>query len=405
MPGVAQQYARGGPTLFERSSKLTLGVQDFTLKLFYVYTKLNMRLLAIVCILFTHVNIINGQCNILVCKTGETGQLIPEVIDPFLCTHLMYHDYDFNVRTVLPNSSLTPFTVKLFSRLNSLKKRNPSLKTWFFLENKVYDDFFFIMYKNATSRKQYIQDTINFLRKHNFDGVVLYITVYEAKRSQPDKSKFVLLLQEMMSAFKAEKPSPGKTTLQVTVVLPCVKQSLDKDYDIPGMSRYADYIILESSFVNEFDVLLEYVHMSPLYGKNSTDIHSVDFYARYVISKGAAKTKLILSLTTKASYFLYNMHIKFGYFRDGSMDFLDVCLSLDKMVKKYDNVGKVPYAESKGDALMYENEDSLKLKVNYAKKSGFAGVCVFSLDSDDFLGLCFNRMLPLTNAVKIECRK
>ncbi|KAH9490804.1 Chitinase-3-like protein 1 [Bulinus truncatus] len=165
----------------------------------------------------------------------------------------------------------------------------------------------------------------------------------------------------MASAFRAEKPSPGKTTLQVTVVLPCVKQSLDEDYDIPGMSRY-------------------------------------------VISKGAAKTKLILSLTTKASYFLYNMHIKFGYFRDGSMDFLDVCLSLDKMVKKYDNVGKVPYAESKGDALMYENEDSLKLKVNYAKKSGLAGVCVFSLDSDDFLGLCFDRMLPLTNAVKIECR-
>ncbi|KAH9493247.1 Chitinase-3-like protein 1 [Bulinus truncatus] len=211
----------------------------------------------------------------------------------------------------------------------------------------------------------------------------------------------------MSSAFKAEKPSPGKTTLQLTVMLPSVKQNLDVDYDIPGMSRYADYIILDTSFVNEFDVLLEYVHMSPLYGKNNTDKHSVDFYTRLVLSKGVAKTKLIVSVTTRSRYFIYvNLNfLKCKYVMNGPKDFLSVCIALKKMVKKYDNVGKVPYAESKDDAVMYEDQDSLKLKVNYVKKNGLAGVCVISLDTDDFIGLCFNRIFPLTNAVKDECSR
>ncbi|KAH9510336.1 Chitinase-3-like protein 1 [Bulinus truncatus] len=246
-----------------------------------------MRLLAIGCILLAHVNFISGQCKVLVCSMGETESLYPQMIDPFLCTHLMYHNFDFTMRTVLPNNSLTE--------------------------------------KNLLT-KQYIQETINFLRRHAFDGVVLYHTVSEANRSLSDKSKFVLLLQ--------------------------------------------------------------------------------DFYARHVLSKGAAKTKLIVSLTTRSRYFIYVnlMYLKCKYIMNGPKDFLSVCIALKKMVKKYDNVGKVPYAESKDDAVMYEDQDSLKLKVNYVKKNGLAGVCVLSLDTDDFIGLCFNRIFPLTNAVKDECR-
>ncbi|KAH9493248.1 hypothetical protein Btru_021016 [Bulinus truncatus] len=245
-PGVAQHYARGGPTLCQgvaqhstrggptlrqgwlntmpggkeiklvKSLKLKLGVEDITLKLFKVNTKLNMRLLAIGCILLAHVNFISGQCKVLVCSTGETESLYPQMIDPYLCTHLMYHNFDFTVRTVLPNNSFTEKNLLTFSRLNALKKWNPTLKTWFLLKNEVFGDFFYIMYKNSTSRKQYIQETINFLRRHNFDGVVLYITVFDETRSLSDKSKFVLLLQGWPSTLPgvAQHFARGGSTLR-----------------------------------------------------------------------------------------------------------------------------------------------------------------------------------------------
>lgn len=64
----------------------------------------------------------------------------------------------------------------------------------------------------------------------------------------------------------------------------------------------------------------------------------------------------------------------------------------------WENEQKVPYAY-KGDVWVgYDNVESIKIKVDYAKKMNLGGLMVWSIETDDFHGK-YGKAFPLLNAV------
>lgn len=63
---------------------------------------------------------------------------------------------------------------------------------------------------------------------------------------------------------------------------------------------------------------------------------------------------------------------------------------------------RVPYATKGNQWVGYDDQESIKNKVQYLKNQGLAGAMVWALDLDDFRGTFCGQNLhfPLTSAIK-----
>jgi chitinase len=78
---------------------------------------------------------------------------------------------------------------------------------------------------------------------------------------------------------------------------------------------------------------------------------------------------------------------------------LQVCELTSDWERKFDDQQKVPY-KYKGDQWIgYDDDESVALKVQFAKDHNLAGVMVWTVDMDDFLGYCGTKN-QLLNAIK-----
>lgn len=60
---------------------------------------------------------------------------------------------------------------------------------------------------------------------------------------------------------------------------------------------------------------------------------------------------------------------------------------------------QVPYAYKQSQWVGYDDEESIKVKVNYVTKYCLGGAMVWSIDLDDFKGFCADKPYPLTRTV------
>lgn len=58
-----------------------------------------------------------------------------------------------------------------------------------------------------------------------------------------------------------------------------------------------------------------------------------------------------------------------------------------------------PYAYYKYQWMSYDDEQSVKIKAKYAMHENFGAIMVWSVDTDDFLGLAGNGKCPLLRAI------
>lgn len=59
----------------------------------------------------------------------------------------------------------------------------------------------------------------------------------------------------------------------------------------------------------------------------------------------------------------------------------------------------VPFAYYGRQWIGYENEKSLALKVDYVKKENLGGIMIWSIESDDFKGVCSKKRYPLLSLI------
>ena len=97
--------------------------------------------------------------------------------------------------------------------------------------------------ENKNSRKNFIEDSIKFLSKHGFKGIVfewLYPVCLNSKcttKNLKDKDNFVQFVNEINEKFKMQTPP-----LIVGVTISGYKDIVTEAYDVAKLSKNADFL-------------------------------------------------------------------------------------------------------------------------------------------------------------------
>ncbi|XP_043819844.1 chitinase-3-like protein 1 [Dromiciops gliroides] len=332
----------------------------------------------------------------------------PDDIDANLCTHIIYSFANIS------NNQLDTWEwndVTLYETLNELKLRNTKLKTLLSVGGwKLGTKRFSDMASQTESRRTFINSVTTFLRTHNFDGLDL-VWLYPGRR---DKEHYTSLLQEMADEFSKEAQRTGKEKLLLSAALPAGRFTLDAGYDIPKVSEYLDFIsLITFNFHGAWKGTAG--HHSPLYKGRKDDRYSnVRYVVSYMLMKGAPASKLVMGIPTFGNSFtLASADSEVGaavlgpgtaglYTQEpGILAYYEVCEFLPGATVKKILEQKVSYATKGNQWVGYEDQESVRMKVQYLKSRQLAGAMVWTLDLDDFQGtLCNQKPYPLTGAIK-----
>ncbi|KAI8423708.1 hypothetical protein MSG28_012739 [Choristoneura fumiferana] len=351
---------------------------------------------------------------IVVCYYGTwatyrsgNGKFDVSNIDTSLCTHVVYTfvgiDNDGYVISLDPYLDLPDnWGRDNFGAFNALKEKNANLKT--------------ILAVGGWNEGSAKYSTM--LLTHGFDGLDVdweYPSQRDSTHGSADVNNFSVLLKELREEF-------DKNGLMITVAVAAVKQSASRSYDIATMSQFSENYILHElvksfrrceTFLIEIQQTWDYPFSCCLKkyelwegdeNLSKDDVYSVDVTLDYWLSQGCPPSKLVLGLPLYGRTFtLTNANVNgvrapasgagiAGQFTvtNGLIGYNEFCkrLQTETWDVRYDSLAKVPYAVQGRNWVSYDDPNSLTQKVEYAMNLGIAGAMVWSIETDDFHGIC-----------------
>ncbi|XP_015439740.1 PREDICTED: probable chitinase 3 [Dufourea novaeangliae] len=250
---------------------------------------------------------------------------------------------------------------------------------------------------NPGTRARFVQNVVDFLRKYNFDGFDVDWEYPNQRGGQPsDKQNFVNLLRELKSAF-----SPHGYILSVAVA--AVASSASQSYNIRDVAEQVDFVNLMAydmngswnSFTGE---------NAPLY---SNDPNNVNAAVRYWLSQGASPNKLILGIPSYGRSFTLANAGNNGigapavgpgtvgpYTREaGMLGYNEICEKLRQGGWTINRDGQqlVPYMVQGNQWVGYDDVQSIREKAKYINSLNLGGAMLWSIETDDFRGVCGQR--------------
>nr|XP_020019167.1 chitinase-3-like protein 1 isoform X1 [Castor canadensis] len=304
------------------------------------------------------------------------GSCFPDAINRFLCTHIIYSFANIS------NNEIDTWEwndVTLYDTLNSLKNRNPKLKTllsvggWNFGSQR-----FSRIASNTQRRRTFIRSVAPFLRTHGFDGLDL-AWLYPGWR---DKRHFTTLVKEMKAEF-AKEAQPGTEQLLLSAAVSAGKVTIDSGYDIAQIAQYLDFIsIMTYDFHGAWRQTTG--HHSPLFrGQEDASpdrFSNVDYAVGYMLRLGAPASKLVMGIPTFGkSYTLASSETGVGApvlgpglpgrftKEEGTLAYYEICDFL-RGASVHRILGQqVPYATKGNQWVGYDDQESVKNKVGFPK--------------------------------------
>ncbi|XP_056635640.1 acidic mammalian chitinase-like [Diorhabda sublineata] len=340
-------------------------------------------------------------------------------IDAHLCTHIIFAfigSTDDGTLNILDpwesNDADEGGHYEGFRNLRKLKSENPNLKVLLSLGSwKEGSKNISIVAADPIKRKKLGWEALTLIEVYNFDGVDIYweYANLENDTESEDKKNFVELLKDFKSMYQPRG-------LLVTAAVAGIIDKIEL-YNVKEVTENLDMMnVLSFDYHGAFDNFVG--HVSPLHasskdydhGRNST--YTVATSIEYWLYKNADPKKINMGVVTygrsfklkeKSNTELYAPIIGAGskgpYTEiSGFLGYNEIC-SINSTYY-WDDEQKVPHRVWGDQWVGFEDEDSLKLKVDFTVLWNLSGIMIWSLDTDDFLGNCGGGKYPLISTIK-----
>ncbi|XP_065367781.1 chitinase-3-like protein 1 [Calliphora vicina] len=335
------------------------------------------------------------------------GKFEPSNIDPTLCTHLSYSFFGITPAgefKVLDQWLDLDSGLGFISRTMALKRLNPSLKVLAVVGGwNEGSENYSRMAGDANKRRLFIESALKFIKQHGFDGLDLDWE-YPAQRggSAQDKINFVTLLKELKAALGALK-------LELGIAVGASTITASSSYDIPNIAKHVDFInVMTYDFATAWEGAVGF--NAPLKGQQEKNVQSA---IKYWLQQGAPASKLVLGLAFYGRSFQLSspQQISVGspiagpgaagpYTQEGGfMGYNEICSFENTWSYKWASEYDVPFIHNANQWIGYDNIKSLEMKVEFGNSLNLAGVMIWSIETDDFRGMCGAGKYPLLTAV------
>ncbi|KAH9513667.1 Endochitinase 1 [Bulinus truncatus] len=352
------------------------------------------------------------------------GNFLPENINPRLCTHLIYAF----VEITPDGSDLVPFNRNdagpngLYTRTLALKKINPELKVLLAVGGwQIGSKPFIPMIRNETIRAKWIKNVVRYLRSNGFDGFDMDWEFPATRGSPPeDKYRFTSLMKGLYEAFALEAKESGKEKLILTLAAASGTYYIDQSYEPKKIINYIDYMLLMTyNYHGQWEKITGH-HSGLLAHKNDPKTGEKsqlfqEWSIDYWLDVGLSKDKLVVGIPTYAMTYtladpaMHGIHSpavgggKMGEFtkETGILAYYEICMNrMNKGWKsEWIEDQKVPFTYDGDQWAGYEDRRSITFKANNILKRGLAGAFVWSIEMDDFNGVCGEGPYPLLSTI------
>ncbi|XP_065077106.1 endochitinase-like [Ochlerotatus camptorhynchus] len=344
------------------------------------------------------------------------GAYTIEDIPGDLCSHVVYNFVAIHEKTYEVTSMQPDFDIgeNGFRRFAALKDKFPNLKLLVAIGGWGHGgEKFSKMTETRERRKRFVASVVKFLHKYGFDGlevVWMYPGNFERGGNVNDKDNFYYLIRELQKAF-----TDATRGWEVSVQVPADRSRIDVGYQIDALCEAADFIHVIGYDLRGWWNNFADVH-SPMadraHDEGNFEGLNVQNGVNQWLRGGCPASKVVLGVPLFGRTYLLSTPednavgattIGAGsageYTNEpGYLGYCEICTILPNMNNKWDEVAQCPYAFDSVEWIGYEDERSLRAKIDWAVKNRLAGVFAFSLDLDDYRGRC-GKPYPLTRVI------
>lgn len=349
------------------------------------------------------------------------GKYTPDDVDHNLCTHIVYGFavLDRESLTIKTHDSWADIDNRFYERVVDHKRRGTKVTLALGGWNDSLGDKYSKLVRSASSRRQFVKHAVEFIEKHNFDGLDLdweYPVCWQVdcKKGFPDeKEGFAELVKELAVEFRPRK------WLLSAAVSPS-KMVIDAGYDVPVLAEYFDWIaVMTYDFHGHWDK--QTGHVAPLYyyPGDTYDYFNANFSINYWIEKGAPASKLVMGMPLYGQSFSLADTGKNGlneksygpgeagqFTRAGGfLAFYEICEKVNQngWTVQRDPEGRIgPYAHRGSQWVSYDDVEEIRRKTQFVKQMKLGGGMIWALDLDDFRGRCGCGRHPLLKTINQE---
>ncbi|XP_069116471.1 acidic mammalian chitinase-like [Argopecten irradians] len=352
-------------------------------------------------------------------RTGP-GQFTVNEVDPFLCTHVIV--------AFLPISNDAdeidiPLNISYYQEAVALKNANPDLKVLFSVGGWAEGSArFSYIVSGPKRRRSFASSLVDFMNTIGFDGIDIswqYPTQRHGARPDTDKKNFAILLK----VIRNELLSRGFNDTLLTIAVAAAQENIDYAYDFTALANdlSMDFIsILTFDMHGYWDEFTGHHSMlKPLSWETGPDANlNTDWAARFWEMRMRNVNKNIINIGVatygrgfELSYAPYNWS---GAYHDGPnaagnytneegfLAYYEICPLVASGDGAVEREGGVPHYVKDTLWIGYDDEQSVRNKMQWLINNDYGGVTIWAMDLDDFRQTCASSLSPspLINTIK-----